>query len=241
MSLSPGLLDGDLATVTVESVGRWPARWKVIGMRIKIGRLAAVAGVVMGTTVIGASVAPSAGADRSPLPATTTAAAPADSGVGTATGSVAPTVATAGTGLLLSFSATNTSTVTQDMGVVTTQPTSGFVQPAGPGTNCVLVPSEHLFPPFIDCEFPNVPPGATVTGSYPYQALYAGTETLQGGLNGSMAPSFSITITVQPSAPVGGARLAATPEARGTGSLDPAGQSTPLALPSRTVRPSDFR
>jgi hypothetical protein len=199
-------------------------------MRIKVGRLAAVASVVMGVSMLGATVAPGAGADPSPLPstATATAAAPADSGVGTATGSVAPTVATAGTGLLLSFSATNTSTVTQDMGVVTTQPTSGFVQPAGPGTNCVLVPSEHLFPPFIDCEFPNVPPGATVTGSYPYQALYAGTETLQGGLNGSMAPSFSITITVQPSAPVGGARLAATPDGSGYWVLGPGGAVNPF-------------
>jgi hypothetical protein len=120
-------------------------------MRIKVGRLVAVAGVVVGASSLGTGFAPSAGADPSPLPATAAAPVPADSAVGTATGSVAPTRATAGTGLLLSFSATNTSNVTQDMGVVTTQPTSGFVQPAGPGTNCVLVPSEHFLPPFIDC------------------------------------------------------------------------------------------
>lgn len=158
----------------------------------------------MGASALGAGLAPSAVAAPLPAPATAAAPVPADSAVGTATGSVAPTVATAGTGLLLSFSATDTSRVTQDMGVLATQPTSGIVQPAGPGTNCVLVPSEHLYPPFIDCEFPNVPPGAPVTGPCPYQAVFAGTETIQGGLNGSLAPGFSITITVQPGAPVGG-------------------------------------
>ena len=91
-------------------------------MRIKVGRLAVVASVVMGASVLGAGLAPSAGADPSPLPATAAAPAPADSAVGTATGSVAPTLATAGTGILLSFTATNTSNVTQDMGVLTTQP-----------------------------------------------------------------------------------------------------------------------
>jgi len=43
-----------------------------------------------------------------------------------------------------------------------------------------------------------------------------------------MAPTFSITITVQPSAPVGGARLAATPDGSGHWVLGPGGAVNPF-------------
>ena len=105
---------------------------------------------------------------------------------GTVQASSTPNPVTVGTPFTITFSATNTSSATQDLMVVSQEPNALDVT-GGNGSGC----GEGLGS--ITCSFPAVAAGASVSGSWTTTPETAGTESLAVNLIGGNSDSIAST------------------------------------------------